>query len=103
MAAGISEIVEHPDEQLTTAIAGLMFGGVALYLLTFNYSRWQMFRMLSPTRSAAGVVVLLLIPLALRVPGLLALATLAAVAIGLNLWEYRRFLAAQRTDPAGVS
>ena len=101
MAAGMTEVVAHPGEALSADLAGLMFGGVALYLATFNYTRWQMFRLWSPTRTAGAVGAVVLAPIATQVPGLAALALLAAVAVGVNAWEYQRFLAATARGGGG--
>jgi low temperature requirement protein LtrA len=94
MAAGIGEVLLHPGEPLAPEFAGLMYGGVALYFATFNYTRWQMFRVWSPTRTAGAVATVVLAPLATVIPALAALALLAAVAVAVNVWEHRRFLAA---------
>ncbi|MFD0330252.1 low temperature requirement protein A [Streptacidiphilus monticola] len=59
VAAGISAAVTHPDRLLGVQTAILLFGGTALYLATFEYTRYRMFRLHSTTRlaGAAGVAV----------------------------------------------
>ena len=79
-----------PGTALPPGGVGLLFGGTALYLATFGYTRWTMFHLVSTTRlTAAGVVVLLLVPAA-HLPATAALVLLAAVLIALNTVEYLR-------------
>jgi low temperature requirement protein LtrA len=90
VAVGLAEVVTHPTTRLNAGVAALLFGGCALYLATFGYTRWQMFRLWSKTRLAAAAAVLVLLPVAPWLPGLGALAVLAAVVLALNGWEYTR-------------
>ena len=90
LAVGLAEIVAHADEPLHLDIAALLFGGTALYLATFGYTRYRMFRQWSTTRLGAAVIVLALLPLAPQVPGLVALTVLVAILVALNLAEHRR-------------
>ena len=69
--------------------AGFLVGGAALYLATFGYTRWMMFRQVSRTRLTAAAVVLLVLPVALTAPALLTLALLAVVVAVLNVVEHR--------------
>jgi low temperature requirement protein LtrA len=89
VAVGLAEVVVHPDHHLDGGVAGLLFGGCALYLATFGYTRWQMFRLWSKTRLVGAAVVLALLPAALVVPALVALGLLAAAVVLLNVWEFR--------------
>ncbi|MQY06885.1 low temperature requirement protein A [Actinomadura macrotermitis] len=88
LAGGLAEVVGHPGDHLHPGTAGLLFGGCALYLTTFGYTRWRMFRKMSWTRVAAGLVVLALLPAAPLVPALAALVLVAAVAVALNAVEF---------------
>ncbi len=90
MAVGLAEVVAHPTDHLTLDVAALLFGGTALYLATFGYTRYRMFRQWSTTRLTAAGVILILLPFAPRVPAVLALAALAGVVVTLNLEEHRR-------------
>jgi low temperature requirement protein LtrA len=90
VAVGAAEVVHHPDHHLDWAVTGLLYGGTALYLATFGYTRWRMFGTLSATRLGAAAVVLVLMPLAPLLPGLVALAVLAAVLVALNVVEHVR-------------
>jgi low temperature requirement protein LtrA len=90
VAVGLAEAVAHPGHQLGNGYAGLLYGGAAIYLGTFGYTRWRMFGKVSTHRLTAGVVSLALSPLAAHLPGLAALALLAALLVGLNGFEYWR-------------
>ena len=70
--------------------AGFLYGGTALYLATFGYTRWKMFRLVSTTRLSASAVVLLLMPAVAHGPSLAALAGLAVVVGALNVVEWVR-------------
>ena len=90
VAVGLRESVAAPDHRLSWAVAGLLFGGTALYLATFGFTRWAMFRLVSWTRLIAAAVVLVLMPAAPHVPALAALIGLAAVLAVLNTIELMR-------------
>ncbi|TQS47151.1 low temperature requirement protein A [Cryptosporangium phraense] len=84
VAVGLHEAVARPTEH----VGYLLGAGVALYLLTFGYTRWRMFRLVSKTRVTAGVAALLVtlgLPL---MPALAGVALLAAVVIALNVYEW---------------
>jgi len=87
IAAGTGEVIEHPLDHLHTDVAALLFGGTALYLATFGYTRWRMFHTLSTARLGAAASCLALLSLAGQVPALAAIATLTAVLVALNGWE----------------
>lgn len=94
VSVGIDGVVEHPGAPLERGSAGLLFGGAALYLATFGYTRWQILRTWATTSVWAAAVVLVLLPVGLLIPGIAALALLAAVVLPLNVVEH---LAARRT------
>ncbi|WP_395964502.1 low temperature requirement protein A [Actinomadura sp. 6N118] len=89
IAAATGEVILHPLAHLHTDVAALLFGGAALYLATFGYTRWRMFRTIATSRLSAAVLCLALLPLAGLAPALAAMATLAAVLVALNVWEAR--------------
>ncbi len=72
IAVGIHEVVEHPSHHLDWGVTGLLYGGSALYLATYGYTRWMMFRLISSTRLLAAAAVLVLLPVAPLVSGLTA-------------------------------
>ena len=91
VAVGMHDSIAHPDERLPWAVAGLLAGGTALYLATFGFTRWAMFRLVSWTRlTAAAVVLVVVLPLTAYVTALGSLCLLAVVLIGLNVVEYAR-------------
>ena len=103
LAVGLAEVVGHPTEHLHLDVAALLFGGTALYLATFGYTRYRMFRQWSTTRLGAAAVLLAILPLAPTVPGVLSLTALTVVVVALNLEEYRRVAArAQRQSGAAA-
>ncbi|MFC1438369.1 low temperature requirement protein A [Streptacidiphilus sp. N1-10] len=87
VAVGLTESVAHPGLRLGTGSGSLLVGGCALYLATFGYTRWRMFRRLSTTRLIAAGICLLLLPAVPRLPALATLGLLAALVVGLNVWE----------------
>jgi low temperature requirement protein LtrA len=101
VAVGMSEAVHHPTEPMDHAIAALLYGGCALYLATFGYTRWMMFRQVATTRLSAAGVVIVLLPVALVVDAVAALALLALVVVGVNVVEYQ--IVARRSAAAALS
>ncbi|HEX4700519.1 MAG TPA: low temperature requirement protein A [Pseudonocardiaceae bacterium] len=88
VAVGLAGVIAHPGGRLNPGEAGLLFGGSALYLATFGYTRWRMFRTVSKTRLSAAAAVVLPLPVATRVPALAALCWVAAVVVVLNVAEH---------------
>ncbi|GGN67743.1 low temperature requirement protein A [Actinoplanes lobatus] len=87
VAVGLAEVVSHPTDHLHLDTAGLLFGGAALYLGTFAYTRWRMFRIVGWGRAAAALSALLLLPLAVLLPAVVALSALVLVLVVLNVTE----------------
>jgi low temperature requirement protein LtrA len=101
IAVGMREAVVRPGDQLSWGVTGLLLGGSALYLATFGYTRWAMFRLVSTTRLTASAVVLALLPLAPHLPALGALMLVAAVLVVLNVVEHMRVRTALVAQNAG--
>jgi low temperature requirement protein LtrA len=89
-AVGLHESIARPGHELGWAYAGLLVGGVALYLASFGFTRWAMFRLVSWTRLTAAAIVLVLLPVAAHVPAWVTLLALVVVLVGLNTVEYAR-------------
>lgn len=87
VAVGLTASVQHPDQPLSGGSGVLLVGGCALYLATFGYTRWRMFRLLSTTRLVAAGLSLLLLPAVARFPALATLSLQAGLAVALNIWE----------------
>lgn len=90
VAVGLRASILNPTQDLSVALAGLLFGGTALYLATFGFTRWAMFRLVSYTRLTASAVVLVLFPFATHVPALVSLVALSLVLLVLNAAELYR-------------
>jgi len=90
LAVGLTEAVAHPTDALRLDVSALLFGGCALYLATFGYTRWRMYRRVSTTRLGSASLLLLLLPISTQVPAMVSVGAIAAVLIGLNLEEHRR-------------
>jgi low temperature requirement protein LtrA len=88
VAVGLRDAVAAPDHHLTWTVTALLFGGCALYLAGFGFTRWAMFHLVSRTRLGAAGVVLVLCPIAPHVPALASLFLLAAVLAVLNTVEW---------------
>jgi low temperature requirement protein LtrA len=88
-ASAIKHIVGHVGEELDTVVAFSLCGGCALYLLAYSAIRSRVERRfhLSRGRFAAASVLLLLIPVATRMPALAALALVTAVWVALHVYE----------------
>ena len=87
VAVGLHDSVAAPAHALSWAVTGLLFGGTALYLATFGYTRWAMFRLVSWTRLSGAATVLVVMLFAPHVPALAALFALAVVLAVLNTVE----------------
>lgn len=89
VAVGMHEAIAHPGDRLPWPVAALLYGGCALYLATFGYTRWMMFQLVSKTRLIAAGAVLILLPVAPLLPALVALTVLAVALTALNTIELR--------------
>jgi low temperature requirement protein LtrA len=88
LAVGMGEVIATPLHPLDGGMNALLFLGCALYLATFGYTRWVMFRKVSYTRLTSALAVLVLLPAGRFLPAIAALGLLAAVTVVLNLYEY---------------
>jgi low temperature requirement protein LtrA len=87
-ASGLADVMAHPTAHLHIDTAALLFGGCALYLATFAYTRWRMFRRVSTWRLGGAVVILVLLPVAPHVPALASVSMIALVVVALNVLEF---------------
>jgi low temperature requirement protein LtrA len=90
VAVGMRQAVAHPGDPLGGAGSALLAGGTALYLATFGFTRWSMFRLMSWTRLIAAAGALVLLPAAIVLPALASLTLLAVGVAALNVIEYSR-------------
>jgi low temperature requirement protein LtrA len=103
LAVGLKKTELAVDEPLKTIPALALCGGVALYLLGHIAFRLRNVGTLNKHRSVATVVVLALIPVALEVDAIWAVASVTMVLLGLVTYEAIRFRDARarvRADPS---
>jgi low temperature requirement protein LtrA len=105
LAVGLKKAELAVDEPLKTVPAVALCGGVALYLLAHIAFRYRNVRSFNRHRALATVAVLALIPLALEVDALWAVAAVTAVLVVLIAYEAIHFREARervRTDPSAT-
>jgi low temperature requirement protein LtrA len=104
VAVGLADVVSEPGHALSASVAALLYGGCALYLATFGYTRWRMFRTWAVWRLGAAAVLLALLPAVTHVPAVAALGAVAVVVVALNVAEYAAVrLAASKDVPSYLS
>ena len=91
VALGVKKTVGHIDKPLDTVPAVALLGGIALYYAAHVAFRLRNLRTINRARLAAVFVALALIPLALEVDALVALACAAALTSALIAYETIRF------------
>jgi low temperature requirement protein LtrA len=91
VALGVKKTVGHVDEPLDTVPAVALLGGIALYYAAHVAFRLRNLHTLNRARLAAVFIALALIPLALEVDALVALACAAALTSALIAYESIRF------------
>jgi low temperature requirement protein LtrA len=104
-AFGMKETLAHVNEPLEAVPAVALCGGVALYLAGHIAFRLRNVGTFNPHRTVAALVCLALIPLALEVDALGALAAISATLSILIAYEAIRFRDARarvRADPSGA-
>jgi low temperature requirement protein LtrA len=104
-AFAMKTVVAHVGDELDSVTAFALYGGCALYLLTYSAIRARVERRatLSRGRFAAALVLLFVLPLATMIPALAALALVTAVWAALHTYElvwWREARAASRAMPA---
>jgi low temperature requirement protein LtrA len=97
-ALGAEKTLENVEDPLATVPAVALCGGLALYYLSHVAFRLRLARSFGPGRSAATIILFALIPVALEVPALGALALVAAVCCSLIVYDVIRY----REDRAQV-
>ena len=88
-AFAMKNVVGHVGEELDSVTAFALCGGSALYLLTYSAIRSRLERRLKLSRGrfVAALTLLLVLPLATRIPALAALALVTAVWVALHIYE----------------
>ncbi len=90
VAVGMEATIAEPMRSLDWGEAGLLYGGTAVYLASFGYTRWMMFHLVSSTRLVAAAATLAAMPIAPLVSSLAASAILGGLLVALNVVEYLR-------------
>jgi low temperature requirement protein LtrA len=91
LALGLKKTLEDVGKELDVVIASAMLGGVALYLLAHVAHRYRNIHTVNFHRLVCAVVLVLLIPVAVALPALAALAGLTAVVWALVGMEAMRY------------
>jgi len=86
-AFALKDALAHVGDELGTIPALALGGGPALYLFAYVALRYRVVRTLGGGRLIAAVACALLVPIALVVPALAALALVAAVWVALHVYE----------------
>ena len=86
-AFAMKHVLAHLDDRLNTVEAIGLCGGPALYLFAYVALRLRISRNFGRGRTSAAIACTLLIPVALVVPALAALALVAAVWVCLHAYE----------------
>jgi low temperature requirement protein LtrA len=89
-AFGLKTTLADTSETLAAVPAVGLVGGVALYLLAHVALRLRLGSGLGRGRPVAAIVLLALLPVAMAVPGIVALGMVAAVCVGLIAYEFFR-------------
>jgi low temperature requirement protein LtrA len=103
LAVGLKKTELAVDDPLKTVPAVALCGGVALYLLAHIAFRYRNVGTFNPHRALATVAALALIPLALEVDALYAVAAVTGLLVALIAYEAIRFREARervRADPS---
>jgi low temperature requirement protein LtrA len=95
VALGAKKVLAGVDKPLDTVPAFALCGGVALYLLSHDLMRLRNVRTVNPRRLLAAATSAALIPVAVRVDGVVAIALVAAVCTALVAYETLRFRTAR--------
>jgi low temperature requirement protein LtrA len=91
VALGMKKTLGHVDHHLEIESATAMFGGMALYLVAHVAFRYRNLHTINKQRLATAALLVALLPVAVEVDALVALAIMAAVLITLISYEAIRF------------
>jgi low temperature requirement protein LtrA len=91
LALGLKKTLAHVEDPLGLVPAVAMLGGVALYLLGHVAFRLRNVHRFSGQRLICALVLLALVPAAVRLPALATLGIVAALLMALIVYEAHRF------------
>jgi low temperature requirement protein LtrA len=101
-AIGVKRTLLHENAHLHPVAAVALCGGVALYLVALSAFKRRNVGSFNRQRLVVAAILVCLIPAAVHVPSLAALATVTAVACGLIAFEYFRYAEARDRIRHGV-
>jgi low temperature requirement protein LtrA len=87
LALGLKKTLEHVDEPLRLVPASALLGGVALYSLAHVAFRWRNVHTFNTRRFGLALLMLALLPVAVEVSALIAVAGVAALLVALVAYE----------------
>jgi low temperature requirement protein LtrA len=91
VALGLKKTLGHTEEALKVVPAVALLGGTAIYLLAHVAFRWRNVHRFSIQRVIAAAALAALVPLALEVPALVAVAMVALLLSVLIVYETMKF------------
>src|SRR3954447_21612083 len=86
-AFALEQTLSHPGEHLHVLAAVAVFGGTAVYLLAHVGFLWRATGRIFRRRTIGGVLLIALIPVALKIPALASLGLVAAGSAGVAAYE----------------
>jgi Bacterial low temperature requirement A protein (LtrA) len=89
MALGLKKTLGDVDAELKPAVAFALVGGVALYVLALVGFRYRHIRSVNRRRLGLGLVLFALLPLAIEIPALAAVAIVAVLVWAVVIYETR--------------
>ncbi len=90
-ALGLEETLGHHDEELSAVHAFALLGGVAIYLIGLVSFRYRHVHTVSHRRLITAVILLMLVPVAMELPALAALALVNALVWAMIAIDTRRY------------
>ena len=91
LALGMKKTLVDVGDPLKVVPAAALLGGTALYLLAHVAFRWRNIHTLNKQRLLCAILLVALLPLAVEIPALVLLGTLAAILTALIVYEALRF------------
>jgi low temperature requirement protein LtrA len=91
IAVGLKATIAHVDQRLEIVSASALLGGAAVYLLAHVAFRWRNMHTLSGRRLVCALVLMALLPVAVRLPALAALGILTGLLALLIAYEAVRY------------
>jgi low temperature requirement protein LtrA len=91
VALGLKKTIGHFDDQLDAVPAFALLGGISLYLLGLVAFRYRHVHSINRRRLLLAVVLLILVPVAMEVPAVVALVTVNVLLWAMIAYEIRMY------------